>query len=734
MRHRKLLLRALTAAMISSPAVASAVDVSVEMNTVSTTMSLSELETGNRIETGTPSNKIYRFTAEPGKYLLTGYATNGSTVNGTIVLDIPESDNVQFKVLTCTAYATNKNWTADTDYSLKVEVMDRNGVTLDTSVGNSSTAGRMTFLALSGCSYFASFEPSKKWVDDGYMTLYKSGTLTNNATVSGAIPVGADYSISIPEGAELYMGIKFTHFTKFREVIPTSVKNKSGETVYNYRLANGQVYNYRTWIKDGVTRAGYFTMTTDETKLPEINFTSEDYAICSPDLINQSPESNDGYETGSIFLNINPEGHLRLKKGDSFIAHAMRSWELTDNTVNNYFIEPDFHYTVLNLDGTPSEGIIEIENPDTTTDPWSRIKAVEKGTVVVLVTYDAIGLNYYTGATRKPYIGGEIWGGIWPENTGVFIVSVDEEETDIDSGMYINEKYNSTNNSKLSGNYIDSECDILYYFDGSPGAEYTFTPTGVTEVTLARPIVYSDHVEYDGFSNDGVTENRDGSYTVNLTEGRNIVRLTDSEGNSEYQIITAKECEMSVINVSDPEKGFVAPGDKVTVQFNGLYHPANKLAGIYNMSAYVTFNGVPNGTSLILGANQYKFASTPSAQAVTFEIPEDYDIEKNPNWIMTDGTIQISGYGDPIGSHRNISSVAGRSPNFTAIAHKTYLGHIPDVKIPVSLTGEETGIANASESITIISIYGLDGTSRRHLEPGLNIIRYSDGSTRKMII
>ena len=43
-----------------------------------------------------------------------------------------------------------------------------------------------------------------------------------------------------------------------------------------------------------------------------------------------------------------------MAAGDTFRLHAMRTWELTDNTVNNYFIEPDFHYTVINLDGTPS--------------------------------------------------------------------------------------------------------------------------------------------------------------------------------------------------------------------------------------------------------------------------------------------------------------------------------------------------------------------------------------------
>lgn len=41
------------------------------------------------------------------------------------------------------------------------------------------------------------------------------------------------------------------------------------------------------------------------------------------------------------------------------------------------------------------------------------IKAVGNGTAIVLVSYDAICLNYYSGTTRTPYMGGEYWSAIW---------------------------------------------------------------------------------------------------------------------------------------------------------------------------------------------------------------------------------------------------------------------------------------------------------------------------------
>ncbi len=713
-------------------------EISVEMNTVSTTMSLRRLTDNEVIDAGSPVSRKYTFDAEPGEYLLTGFATDGKTVNGVIKLSVTESEESQeFKVLTCTVYASNKKedkstWKPEEDYTLSVELMNKEGELIETVAGESSTVGRMTFLALSGNSYFATMTPSEEWRTQGYMELFKSGTLTANINVTGAIPQGGDYSISLPEDAELELGIKFTHFTKFRTVKPESVSLSEEGKICHYHLANSQVYNYRTWKEDGVTYAGYFTMNIDESKCPVIAFTEEDYAAYSPSAVNHSVESNDGYETGDIFVNINPQGYLRLEKGETFSAHAMRSWQLTDSAVGNYFMEPDFHYSVINLDGSPSEGVIEISNPDTTTDPWSTITAIGEGTVIVMVTYDAIALDYYSGLTKKPYMGGEFWGAIWPENTAAFVVSVGLPESKAVPNMVINEEYNS-GTSKIAGKYLDSECDVLYYFSKSNGAEYRFSPENTQEVTVARPSFSSGKAEYSGFTSEGVAKEANGEYTILLSEGRNIVALKDEDGNPTYQIITARKCDVEINNESDPEREYYIPGDKVKIQFTGLRHPANKLAGIYNMSAYVTFNGVPNGTSLILGSNQYKFGSTPAAQAVTFTIPENYDTENNPEWTLSEGSIQINGYGDPIGSHRNISPVIGRSPNFTAIAHKTYLGIIPDISIPVT-KDIISGMKSLDNAREIKSIWSIEGNPLRTLQPGINIVIYTDGTTGKIFI
>lgn len=661
----------------------------VKMNAVSKTMTLVEKESGNPVAVPDPTGQEYSLELDPGKYVLSAYGTDGETLNGTIVLNVTDSVTTQqFTVLTCTAYVSNKDadgnpWNVENgDYRLNVSVNTREGVTTEQTPGKSITKNRYTFLALNGNSYNVAFEPSEAHQAEGYMTLYRGGTLTANVNVTGAIPTGGDFNITVPAEAELQLGMKFTHFTDFTPIEPKSVENSDAGKTYNYTLANGQVYNYRSWKPGGLTHGGYFTMNTaDASKCPQICFTEDDYSKADPKAINHSPQSNNGYETGDILLNINPQHHLKMSVGEEFLVHGMRMWEISDNSTNNYFFEPDFHYAILDSGFQPSTEVIEIGNClENNTSAWSKIVAKSKGTAIVLVTYDGINLNYYNNADKKEYLGGELWGAIWPENTGVFVVTVDEDDSSVVPNMTVNEEYNM-DALRLAGNNVDAEHDVFYYLDDREGFEFTFTPENVASVEMAVPSITETEASYSGFTSEGITANGDGSYTLLLKEGKTIVRMTDAAGRSAYQVLRAKPCHREITNETRPGSTIFQPGDKVKIQYSGLFHPANKIAGIYNMSAYVTYNGVPNGSSLILGSGQYTFGSAPSAQAVTVEIPDTLDANETPVLVMNEGVIQVNGFGDPIGNHRNTSPTAGRSPNFTAVPHKTYFGSIPDINL-----------------------------------------------------
>ena len=691
----KKLLLSLAAVLACCMSIQSAnVNVTVKMNTTSPWMALVDKATGDTLDVGEAVDRIYTLDLPAGVYVLSAYAKDSTTINGTIELNVSE-DSVQqeFSILTNTVYATNKhedktNWEADKDYTISVDVSSREGERMVVTLGNSVTAGRKTFLALVGNSYYVSLIPNEEHQAEGYMTNDRSGTLTAGITVSGAIPMGGDYIATIPADAEMFIGKKFSHFTNFTKVESVKTIIEGDTKKVHYRLADNQVYNFRTWKPGGLTQAGYFTMDIDGGENSYLKFSASSYEAFGPKTIKHDVNWNGGYETGNILVNINERGHLQLKVGDTYDALAMRSWQLTDTQTANYFTEPDFHYTIIDLDGNPSTDVIEIDNAHSTTETWSTIKAVGKGTAIVLVTYDAIALNYYKynakadSLTKTPYMGGEYWGAIWPENTAAYVVSVGDDATTMQPNMFINEDYNE-GALKTAGKYVDAEHDVFYYLDTEEGATYTFTPEGVDRIEIAYPTIGEQMATYHGFTTEGVRKNDDGSYTLLLKEGRQIVKLTDAMGNSIYQVLTAKPCHREITNASREGSTIFQAGDKVKIQYSGLHHPANKLAGIYNMSAYVTYNNIPNGSSLILGAGQYTFASAPTAQMVTVDIPADYTAAE---LVMDQGVVQVNGFGDPIGAHRDIRKNLGRSPNFTAIAHKTYFGQLPEVRIPITET------------------------------------------------
>ena len=723
----KKLLLSLSAALLCTN-IAFAANVTVKMNSTSPTMCLVSKATNDTVDVGTPDNKVYSFDAPTGVYVLTAYAKDSTTVNGRIELNMTEQDSLDFVVLTCTTYATNKNedktaWEYGKDYTISAEVATREGEKMTIEMGNSTTAGRKTFLALSGNTYYVSLIPSAERQAEGYMTNDRSGTLTGGITVSGAIPMGGDYAVTLPADAELFIGKKFSHFTAFTKVEPTKTVTEGANKKVYYRLADNQVYNFRTWKQGGLTQGGYFTMDIDAGEGGYLSFSDADYEAFGAKTIKHDVMWNGGYETGNIFVNINERGHLMMNVGDTHNALAMRSWQITDTQTNNYFIEPDFHYTVIDLEGNPSTGVIEIDNANPTTSPWSTIKAVGKGTAIVLVTYDAIGLNYYkyntsSGTLNKTnYMGGEYWSAIWPENTAAYVVTVGEGSSTMQPNMTINIQYNA-DALKKAGNNVDAEHDVFYYLDTEEGARYTFAPTGVEKVEIAYPVISEQMATYKGFASEGVTKNADGTYTLLLKRGRQIVRMTDAAGNAIYQVLTAKPCHREISNVTRGGSNVFQPGDQVKIQYSGLYHPANKLAGIYNMSAYVTYNGIPNGSSLILGAGQYTFASAPAAQAVTIDIPADYDLSESAELVMNEGVIQVNGFGDPIGAHRGINKQAGRSPNFTAIAHKTYFGMLPDVRIPLT----------AVKNFTIRMVNDVEGAEYTVIAAGDTIKANADGT------
>ena len=667
--------------------------VEVTMNAKSKLIkSLVNMATGTTVEVGEPTSNKYTFDVPHGSYLLTATAANGTTVSGTIQLDV-DADHTSFSIYSVEVRVKNDGWVYGTDYTFDLKVTTKEGAEVNTTIGD-YTSGNKMFMVFNGNTYYLDVNPSVAQQTEGYISASYSGTVTNNPTIQAEVPMGYPYAVTVPEGATFFLGTKTAHFVPFKKVEPVSISDDG--TVYNYILADKQLYNYRVSQPGKLTQAGVFTMSTDEAKRPKLVFTEADMEAKDPKYIDHDVNSNNKYNVGDMFLNINPAGHLQLANvGDTYDILPMRNWELINTITANYFIEPDFHFTVVNVNGEEDNSVVKVED--------ELLTAVGEGTAIVLVTYDAIRLAYYNNsATASDFAGGNDWGAIWPENTGVFVVTVGEQTTGITPNITINENYLTQAggvDTKMAMENVDAECDVFYYLDTEEGFDYTFTPEGVNSVTLARPVIGTNAASYTGFSAEGVTNNGDGSYTVRLTEGRNIVCLTDANGKSIYQVMTAKPCHRDIL-VGDEVVTSVNPGDAVTVQYSGLYHPANKLAGIHNFNAFLDYKQASEGIYVTKGkGNQYTMAATPTAQAVTFTVPEYWTASTIE---LTDGVMCIGGWGDPVGNHRFTSKTTGRAPNFTAIQQSAVFGRVPALELPVGVPVAAPAIATF-EDITDIT-------------------------------
>lgn len=701
-----------------------AVEVTVKMNATSKVMTLVEKNSKAEVAVGTPTGYAYTFDVNPGTYVLTGWDSDAHAKDyGTIELEVTDTAQQEFMLFVVTAtcqnfYADTKtgwaygsDWTT-TDVSCRTREGKSVPVTMSeyTYVATSGNKYQSKYmLTLNGSSYNFTLVPSDEHKAEGYMDTYGSGTMTANATCNTVIPKGGEFTATFPVGTNFKLtrkpggtnGSGSIHYVSFVDVEPSSKTVAGNNNVWKYTLADGNTYNYRLWKEGKRTKAGVFPFhvgseldgkvwAEGSDGLTSLTFTNEDLAEDAK-WMNRDVTFNSKANVANILLTVNERGHLTMHSGESKMLGAQRDWQLTNSSTANYFIEPDYHYTVLNLDGTTGNDVITITKEANEFGPWAEIKANKAGSAIVLVTYDAMKLTQWarsgSGTEKSPYkiaesdfYYGSEWSALWPENTGAFIVTVDESVSSLSANMFINEKYN-TGTLKNAGKYVDAEHDVFYYLKGTEGYSYTFAPEGVADIQIAYPTINTTSVSYNGFSTNGVTKNADGSYTLLLKHGRQIVCLTGTDGNKSYQVLTAKECDRTITNKTHDDGKFY-PGDNVEIQYSGLYHPANKMSGIYNMSAYVTYKGVPNGTELILGANQYQFCGTPSAQLVKMQIPSSW--EPGEPFIMDDACIQVNGYGDPIGNHRFIDPVAGRSPNFTAIAHQTYFGALPNVEFEVA--------------------------------------------------
>ena len=680
--------------VIASVVSTMAVNVKVTMNATSTTMTLADKSTGDPVAVGTPSNKVYNFTVDAGTYVLTGYDTDGKTVNGTI--DLVVTADAEFTIQTATLGFSNTGFVYGTDLTLALNLKDANGDAYDVTIGDSKTAGRKTFLVFKNSTSNIDATPSEARAAEGYQTWQdtRNRKYTSNPTIWVALPLLKDFTITVPADAYAQLATKTNDYIPFTEIAPTSVATEGDNKVYHYNFTlttTSTQLMYRVWGDNYCTQAGTINKVLG---MEDMIYTAEDLTALSPKYINHDVTANGNSNVADVFLNINPQGHLKMNIGDKKDITALRTWQLTNNSTSNMYVDPTYHFKVVNLNGEEDNSVIALERYTTSTDPWTTLTAVGNGTAIVLVTYDALHAVQIDKNNKTDYMGGANWSAIWPENTGVFVVTVGNEASGIKANMFANKGTNTVEN-KLAVDTLDAEHDVIYYLESEGHADYTFTPEGVEKVEIAYPTIGVNSASYSTFEE--VTKGEDNSYTLQLKKGRQIVRMTNAQGVSDYQVITAKPCTREITNLTRPGMNFRA-GDMVAIQYAGLFHPNNKLSRIYNMSAYVTYNGVPTGASMVGSPAQYTFAAVPSAQLYKYTIALDASGEV----VLDGGCILMTGYGDPVGNQRNLSRTEGRVYSGAALSRLANLGRLPEIKLDVEgLNSHEVVFTGLPEGATL---------------------------------
>ena len=322
-------------------------------------------------------------------------------MNGTFTFDV-DDDDIEMQIWTITKISTsnkkedNSYWVYGEDFTIEdCEVHSREGKTFPVTIG--TNANNPSVLTYDGGSVVLRMVPSAAHQEEGYIFANDGRTVTGNTTIQTKIPLGGLFSSTCPADAEIAMmqkpggdaGSGTIHFVPFRLIAPESVET-SGETkTYTWRLGNTCKYNMRAWKEGGLTQLLNFYFNTDPAKCPVINFTEADFAARDPKWIDHDPQSLDGLNDCNILLNINEKGYLKMTAGQEYDLMAERDWQIIPNQTENYFLEPDYHYAVYNMNGQPDNSVVEIVPDGNIGSEWSILRAKSAGTAIVTVTYDA---------------------------------------------------------------------------------------------------------------------------------------------------------------------------------------------------------------------------------------------------------------------------------------------------------------------------------------------------------
>lgn len=619
----------------------------------------------------TAADGAYTIDLAPGAYWVDGYDANNDR-NGGVVIDV-SSDSSSFKLQRMYQISVNpSSWVKDTDYTLSLRVTDASGAERKAEFGSAVNWGKTytSCLFVVGDTVSVTATPNAE-THLNYNPATASKTPTMNDSLSLTCKEFVTVTVTAPKGSTIDAGTLAKYYVfSFLEPFARSVEDGTA----TFHLDKNTDYFYRVRHPQGATYWNYVRLSADAA----YTVTEEDLGLTgdfSKSTIYHF--ENNVYDRAGIYLNINTKGYKNMAVGETFELNSFRNWFAIESFMNAKVALPEMHYQVIDVNGNASD-VVTI-TPNALNSNVAVMEAKHEGTAIVLVTYDA--MTHMAGQTSTA---SHRFSAIWPELTGVFVVTVGADGSAIQTNMKLDRM--DAVIEKDEARQLDAEHDILFY-TGTEGASYSFKPEAGCTVSVLRPTVTAASMTYSGgFTNTGVTTAEDGTVTVSgLITGRNIIKVTKG-GLSTYQVVTARGVSYKFVNaegteLTQEELAAIKPGDSVTIQFSNLISPKEKLSGAYNFNFSLYMQG-PDGTLFKSdpGGNfgVYDFSGNPERQKLTVTIPKFWAKET----YTLSGAIKQAGW-PGVPTHRGITYAVGTNPGFDAPKTAGILSRLPEITIPV---------------------------------------------------
>ena len=631
----------------------------------------------------TIANAAYTLTLPVGDYWVEGYDANDDC-NGGLSLTVKAGENTA-KIQRIYQISVNSDWVLGTDYTLDVKVTSADNQVRAAAPGRTvSGKGQSWEKTYDSCIFVVGDTVQATVTPDPvarptFNTATAKKTPTMNDSLSVSCKAGVNVTFTVPENSTVTMGT-LTKYYVYSFIEPVSCDAETNTVTY--RVDQNTDYFYRVQNPDGVTYWDYKHWSEGET----ITLTAKDLHIGDKSFTKDTIyrfEKN-VYDRADIYLNINTQGYKSMAVGETFELNSFRNWFAIESFMNAKVALPDMHYQVIDVNGNPSD-VVTIA-PDAQNSNVAVMTANKAGTAIVLVTYDA--MTYMQGMTTTT--ANREFSAIWPECTGVFVVTVGSDGTGIKTNMTLDRMDAAI--TKDEQRILDAEHDILFYL-GNEGASYSFKPEDGCTVTVARSTV-GNTMTFNGFTSEGVTVAEGGTVTVTgLTTGRHIIKV-EKNGAANYQVVTARGVSYKLVDndgkeLTEAAKAALKAGDTVNLQFSNLVSPKEKLSGAYNFNFSLYYQG-EDGTFFKSdpGGNfgVYDFSGNPARQLISITIPKYWDGET----YSLSGAIKQAGW-PGVPTHRGITYAAGTNPGFNAPSTSGILARLPELTLALAKTNFLTG-------------------------------------------